>query len=383
MPSAPSPLARFLKLEAASGIVLLVATALALVLANSPLAASYGALWRLPIHLPSFERDLQFWINDGVMTVFFFSVGLEIRKELYDGELSQARRAGLPLVAALGGTVAPAVIYTAFNHGHASVKGWGIPMATDIAFAVGVITLLGRRLPAAIRVLLLALAVIDDVAAILVIALFYSSGFVASGFVIVAVGVALVLLFRRLGAQSPLAYVLPGVVVWGGMYRAGVHPTLAGVLLGLLTPVHSVGGASVVGKLQHALHGWVSFGIMPLFALANAGVTLDTASLGGASARVFAGIALGLVLGKPLGVVGLSWLAARVGLVELPSRVYWRHLWVLGLAAGIGFTMALFIAALAFGESSELKTAKLAVLAASTFCGTAAYLAGRAFRAPS
>lgn len=418
-----APLERFLQVEASAGLVLMAATLLALLWANSSLHELYGSLWHTPLAIRIgswvFERDLHFFINDGLMTVFFFVVGLEIRHELHGGELSQLRRAALPLVAAVGGTLAPAGLFMALNHGRSSAAGWGVPMATDIAFAVGVVTLLGKRVPPAVRVLLLALAVIDDVAAILVIAFFYSSGLEPVGFGVVGLGLVAVLAMQLVGVRSPWAYVLPGVVIWAGTYAAGVHPTLAGVVLGLLTPTTAwLGGpaflsateakvrdlrdlpevaerqllphldainrdrreaVSPVQRLQHALHGWVAYGIMPLFALANAGVRLSSSGLHGDSLWVFAGVALGLVLGKPFGVVGLSWLAARFGLVALPDGIGWRHLLVLGLAAGIGFTMALFIASLAFLRQEHLETAKLAILLASAFSGVAAYLAGRAF----
>src|SRR5262245_8219181 len=236
-----SPVERFLAVEAASGILLVLAAAAALAWANSPWSASYSALWHTPIGLRigafAFERDLHFWINDGLMAVFFFVVGLEIRREIHAGELADLRRAALPLAAALGGMVVPALIYAAFNAGRATLGGWGIPMATDIAFALGVLTLLGARVPTALRILLLALAVIDDVGAILVIALFYSSGIALAGLAAMGAGLLGVLLLQAFGVRSRLAYALPALVVWSGAYAGGVHPTLAGVVLGLLTPV--------------------------------------------------------------------------------------------------------------------------------------------------
>jgi len=416
-----APVERFLAIEAASGIVLLAAAVVALAWANSPWRASYEALWHTAFGLRlgpwSFERDLHFWINDGLMTVFFFVVGLEIRREIHRGELSELRRAALPLAAALGGMVVPALLFAAVNHGRPSAVGWGVPMATDIAFAVGVLALLGKRVPPALRILLLALAVIDDVGAILVIAVFYSGGFAPAGLAIAAAGISLVLGMQRLGVRSPLAYVPPAVLTWAGAYASGVHPTLAGVAVGLMTPARAwFGGAgflataeanlqslrekdphdehelladldeidgarreavSPVVRLIHALHGWVAFGIMPLFALANAGVTLGNARFDGHAARVFLGVTLGLVLGKPLGVVGLSWVASRLGLVVLPRGVGWTQMVVVGLAAGIGFTMALFIAQLAFPPGPLLETAKLAILVGSVLGGLLAYAAGR------
>jgi len=385
-----SPVERFLAIEAASGILLLAAAALALAWANSPWQGSYQALWHTPIGLRlgpwQFERDLHFWINDGLMVIFFFVVGLEIRRELHAGELSEPRRAALPAFAALGGMIAPALIYLAFNGGTPAAAGWGVPMATDIAFAVGVLALLGKRCRPALRVLLLALAVIDDLGAIVVIALFYSSGIQLTGLAIAAAGLLLLLLLQKLGVRASWAYLPAGLVIWAGAYRAGVHPTLAGVVIGLLTPVQVWEGredVSPVDRLQHSLHPWVAYVIMPVFALANAGVTLGAAPLDGPGAPVLLGVALGLVLGKPLGVVALSWLAVRLRLAALPVGVRWLEVLVVGVVAGIGFTMALFIASLAFPDKALLEVAKLGVLAASAVAGLAGIAAGHLLLVPA
>jgi Na+:H+ antiporter, NhaA family len=403
------PVERFLAVEAASGIVLFAAAAVALIWANSAWQPSYAALWHTSLGFRlgpwSFERDLHFWINDGLMAVFFFVVGLEIRREIHQGQLSELRRAALPLVAALGGMLVPALAYLALNHGRASAIGWGVPMATDIAFAVGVLALLGRRAGAAMRILLLALAVIDDVGAILVIAIFYSGGIEPLGLGVFAAGVGAVFALQGLGVRAAAAYALPALVMWGGAYGAGLHPTLAGVALGLLTPVRAwlgrersasrtidtvreYGGSQEVDEQEllahldhigfarreavsplervlHALHGWVAFGILPIFALANAGVPLAAADFNGDGTRVFVGILLGLVVGKPLGILGLSWCAARFGLVVLPRSLGLRHVGLVGGVAGIGFTMALFIAELAFPPGPLLQTAKLSIIVAS------------------
>lgn len=423
-----APVERFLSIEAASGVLLLLVAVVALLWANSPWRHLYSSLWHAPVGLRlgpwSFERDLHFWINDGLMTVFFFVVGLEIRREINRGELSELRRATLPLAAALGGMMTPALIFFAFNQGRPSVAGWGVPMATDIAFAVGVLALLGKRVAPALRILLLALAVIDDVGAILVIALFYASGFSAVGVAIAAAGIAAILIMQKVGVRSPWAYVVPAIVVWSGAYAAGVHPTLAGVIVGLMTPVRAWYGAgrfldvaennvtalrakndpeehdmlphldaldtarreavSPVERLQHSLHGWVAFGIMPLFALANAGVPLGEATFEGDGLRVFLGVTFGLVLGKVVGVLGFSWLARRLRLTALPIGVGWKQLTVVGLCAGIGFTMALFIAQLAFAPGPLLETAKLAILCASAIAGLSSFVIGaRTLRAES
>ncbi|MBI2388749.1 MAG: Na+/H+ antiporter NhaA [Deltaproteobacteria bacterium] len=412
------PIETFLHVQAASGLLLLVATAVALFWANSAWRDGYTRVWHAPVTLgvgPFVHRaSIHFWINDGLMVIFFFVVGLEIRREMYEGELADLRRAALPVAAALGGMIAPAATFFALNAGTPASRGWGVPMATDIAFAVGVLALLGRRVPPAIRVLLLALAIIDDIGAIVVIALFYSSALAWSGLAIVAVGVLAVLILQRFGARNPALYVAPGLVVWLGVLRAGIHPTIAGVILGLLTPARAwfgpegfaevmhdvsarardhvregapaddlrpsldqVGRArrealSPVTRLQAVLHPWVAFGIMPLFALANAGVTLEGFAFDETSFRLVLGVVLGLVVGKPLGIVLAGVVAVRLGIATLPRGVTLRGLTLVGIAAGIGFTMALFIAELAFGEAPILAAARLGVLVAS---GLAALIA--------
>lgn len=378
---------RFLAVEAASGVLLLAATAAALVWANSPWAEGYARLWHTPLGVRgqdfAFERSLEWIVNDGLMVVFFFVVGLEIRREIHAGELSEGRRAALPAVAALGGMLVPAAVYGLVVGGGAGAAGWGVPMATDIAFAVGALTLLGPRVPTALRVLLLSLAVIDDLGAIVVIAAFYSAGLRPLGFVAALVGVGVVLLLRQLGVRSKLAYVPPSVVVWAGVLAAGVHPTIAGVLIGLLTPVRTAPGEaeSPAESLLRSLHPWVAFGIMPLFALANAGVSLRGVKLDAEASRVFSGVVLGLLLGKPLGVMAACWLGVRAGL-SLPSGVSWRHVGVLGAVAAIGFTMSLFIAQLAFHDQQLLKVAKLGVLLASGSALVGSVFLGQTLLAP-
>lgn len=416
-----APVERFLAIEAASGVLLLLVAVVAFAWANSPWRLSYDRIWHAGFGFRlgpwSFEKDLHFWINDGLMTIFFFVVGLEIRQEIHSGELSQLRRAALPLIAALGGVLVPAAIYFMLNQRQASARGWGIPMATDIAFAVGVLALLGKRVPPALRVLLLALAVIDDVGAILVIALFYSSGFATFGFLVLGLGLVGTLAMQMLGVGNSWAYVPLAVVIWAGTYAIGIHPTLAGVVVGLMTPARAWLGpkrflehadksvaaphvqdvdhdramvphldelnragseaVSPVERIQHVLHGWVAFIIMPIFAFANAGVPLGKASFSGDSILVFGGITIGLVVGKPLGILGLSWVGVRLGLAVLPEGVTWRQVSIVGLVGGIGFTMALFIAQLAFSRGTLLETAKLGILVASGVAALVAFLAGR------
>ncbi len=413
---AGKPVERFLRIEAASGIVLLLSAALALLWANSAWSATYAHFWHTPIGLRigefEIQRPLEWFVNDGLMVVFFFVVGLEIRREIQKGELSELRRAALPAIAAFGGMIAPALVYLAVAGGTATRQGWGVPMATDIAFALGVLALMGRRVPAALRVLLLALAVIDDLGAIVVIALFYSGGVSWAGLGIAAIGLASVFVMQFVGVRHKLAYVLPGLVVWAGIYAAGIHPTIAGVLIGLITPtrawlgpdgfaegvgveMHRISAAQslstheLAGALKHvdlarreamspaeslieSLHPWVAFAIMPLFAFANAGVSLAGVTLDGDNARIALGAALGLVLGKPLGVVAACYLALRLRIATLPRGLGAPHLLVLGVVAGIGFTMALFVAQLAFRDAGQLGAAKLGILCAS---GAAAILA--------
>lgn len=417
------PLERFLRIEAASGILLLVAAVLALLWANSPWSSLYTQLWQTPLGLRfgplHFERSLEWFINDALMVLFFFVVGMEIRRELHDGELSEWRRAVLPLAAACGGMVVPALLYLCLAGTPATRSGWGVPMATDIAFAVGVLTLLGKRVPAALRVLLLALAVIDDLGAILVIAAFYSTGIALKGLLLAGAGIAIILVMQRMGIRSKLLYVLPGLLAWAGIYSAGVHPTIAGVLIGLLTPVRAWLGPSgfvhdVQSNLQQllalptqtlstqqlstrlrainrarrealspaealieALHPWVAYAIMPLFALANAGVRLEGLAFGTSTLNVFLGSSVGLLFGKPIGVFAASLLSIKLGFAALPGGLGLRHLIVLGVVAGIGFTMSLFIAQLAFSDAGLLAAAKLGVLSASVTAGLFSILIGQ------
>jgi NhaA family Na+:H+ antiporter len=400
-----SPIQRILAIEAASGIVLLVATAVALAWANV-WSDSYADLWHTPIGGRigpwSYEQPLHFWVNDGLMTIFFFVVGLEIRREIFEGELATFKKAALPLAAAVGGMLVPAAIFAALNVGRAGSAGWAIPMATDIAFAVGVLTLLGSRVPPAQRVLLLALAVIDDIGAIFVIAIFYSTGIAPEGLVIVGAGIGAVLVMRAAGVRAPLLYLAPGLVVWAGFLATGIHPTIGGVLLGMLAPVRPWFGpsgfaattqaqlerlpandraallssldlinqarreaVSPVERLIHGLHPWVAFVVMPIFALANAGVVLGGADFSGDYLWLFAGIVAGLALGKPLGISVASLGASRLGIAARSAEMTRRGVLLVGLVGGIGFTMSLFIAQLAFPPGPLLDTAKLAILVGS------------------
>jgi Na+:H+ antiporter, NhaA family len=375
------PVERFLHVEASSGIVLLAATAIALIWANSAWADSYRQLWHTPVALRvgsfAFERSLEWIVNDVLMAIFFFVVGLEIRREIHQGELSEWRRALLPAAAALGGMIVPAGLYLAVAGGAETHHGWGVPMATDIAFALGVLALLGRRVPPALRVLLLALAVIDDLGAILVIALFYSGPINGAGLFAAALSLGAILLLQATGVRRMLVYALPAFGVWAGVYAAGVHPTIAGVIVGLVTPVRAWRApTSPADDLIEALHPWVAFAIMPCFALANAGVSLAGLQLGEASTGVAVGVGVGLVLGKPIGVLVASFVTVKLGAAVLPRGLGMGHMLVLGIVAGIGFTMALFVAQLAFARADLLAAAKLGVLVASAVAGVVGLAVG-------
>ncbi len=426
---ARGPVGHFLHMEASGGIVLLFAAAIALWWANSAWSHSYHDLWHSPIAMSAggwqASFNLHFLINEGLMTVFFLVVGMEIKREIVEGELSDLRRASVPIAGAIGGMLAPALIYFVLNPSPPASAGWGVPMATDIAFAVGVMSLLGRRVPAAMRILLLALAIIDDLGAILVIAIFYTADFQIAGLGIAAVGCAVLLLWRRAGLRPGAVYLLPLLIVWIGLYVAGVHPTLAGVIVGLATPVRPwlssaqfiVSAKQSVADFESAsnegddqsimaaitrlnfaarealspivrgvdqMHIWVAFGIMPLFALANAGVDLGGVDLGMPGAlKLVIGISLGLALGKPIGVMLLSWLLVKSKFASLPKGLGWAHILVVGLSAGIGFTMAIFIAELAFqGQPQHLGLAKLAILLGTAGAAIVGIIVGRVLLEP-
>ncbi len=421
---------RFMHIEAVSGVTLLVAAAAALVWANSPWAATYHALWHTPLSIGIgdfvFSRSLHFWINDALMTVFFLVVGMEVRREIHYGALASVKLASLPIIAAIGGVVVPALIYVSVNSRPPLIDGWAVPTATDIAFAVGMLAILGRSVPPGVRILLLALAIIDDIAAVLIIALFYSGGLDTAGLLVAALGILAVIGLQRIGIGSAYAYILPGAVIWIGLLQTGAHPTLAGVVLGLMTPVlpgrtrepaidaamravsdcarrlSGVGGETgplaqplrelrlaqrdlqaPVVRVGAALHPWVAYGIMPLFALANAGVTLDAVDLGAPGAvAVIGGVVAALALGKPAGILLASWIAVRLGLCRLPPGVTWAGVLLMGLLAGIGFTMSIFIANLAFTDETLLAAAKLGVLLASTLAAILGLVYGATFLHP-
>jgi NhaA family Na+:H+ antiporter len=354
------PFVHFLKTESASGIVLLACTAVALVLANSPWSAAYAQFWHTPVGVFALREPLEFWVNDGLMTIFFFVVGLEIKRELVTGELREPRKAVLPVVAALGGMLVPALIYLSIERGGPGHAGWGIPVATDIAFVVGFLALLGRRVPFGLKILLLSLAIADDIGAVIVIAVAYSGDLSLVALGLGGAGFGAVCVLRWVGVRWLAVYAVVAVGIWLAFLNSGVHPTVAGVLLGLLTPAR--GSFAPLERLERTLHPWVAFGIMPIFALANAGVSIQPADL---QSPVAHAVAAGLILGKPLGIALSSWGAVKLGLARLPGGVNWHVLVGAGSLAGIGFTMSLFIAQLALPDNL-LDAGKIGVLAGST-----------------
>ncbi len=375
------PIVEFFETEASGGIVLILATVAALMWANSGWRASYFDLWHTTVGLSwgdaRFKLSLHHWINDGLMALFFFYVGLEIKREVLSGELASAKKAALPAMAALGGMLVPAAFYAALNFRGDGAPGWGVPMATDIAFAIGVLMLLGDRVPLGLKVFLTALAVVDDLGAVVVIAIFYTAELAAGSLLLGFAVLAALFGLARLGVTRRWVYVLGGFAVWIFFLRSGVHATVAGVLTAMAVPHR---GTSLLQDLEHGLGPWVSYCIMPVFALANAGVEIDASAIGRLILQpVPLGVILGLVLGKQIGILGFSWLAVKLGWASLPEGVGWRRVHGAAVLGGIGFTMSLFIANLAFGEGGLLEPAKMGILAGSlisAILGAAVLLAG-------
>jgi len=374
------PLQEFLRESTSSSWVLVAAVAVALVWVNSPWGASYDRLWSTPlvVHIGGLTigSDLAFWISSGLMTFFFLVVGLEIKREVTIGELRRPQAVALPAIAAVGGMVVPALLYLAIAHGPAG-RGWGVPIATDIALALGALALAARHAPAALKPLLLTLAIVDDIGAIVVIALFYSHGGRPLALVAALLVVAAVIVLEWLHVRATVVFIGLGVLLWVACDQAGIHPTIAGVVMGLLTPVHARPDEEVapLARTEHLLLPWTSFLIVPLFALSSAGVHLSPATVSAALGGVVAaGVFVGLVIGKPIGVVAASLLARRTGVGEAPAEVGTRALVGLGATAGIGFTVGLFIAELAFpAEPLLLAEAKIGLLTASVVAGALGY----------
>ncbi len=421
------PFKTFARVEASGGILLLVCTIIAMILANSPLAEAYHHFWEVPVTIGAgtyhLTESLHHWINDGLMTVFFFVVGLEIKRELMVGELANPRQAALPIAGAIGGMIFPAIIYIFFNYGIEGKSGWGIPMATDIAFALGVITLMGKRVPLGLKVFLVALAIVDDLGAVLVIALFYTSNIswlmlgAAAAVYIVMIGMNLI------GIRQPIPYAILGFFLWLAFLKSGVHATISGVISAFIIPTfitcdpasfykrsmcslenfresstgekegttaltnHDQLNAldqikenlenmlSPMHRLEHQLHPVTTFFIMPVFALANAGITLEGDLFGLLLKPVSVGIILGLVLGKQIGITFFSWLSVKLGIASLPPQVSWKELYGTAWLGGIGFTMSLFVANLAFpGQEELLINGKIGILTASLLAGTIGFI---------
>ena len=369
------PIEAFVRIEGSGGIALLVAVIAAVVWVNLPAGETYHDAWDWgrTIDVASVSRSVSVhaFVNDGLMAVFFYVVGLEIKRELVEGELNTPRRAALPAIAAAGGMIVPALIFTAFNAGSTGAHGWGVPMATDIAFAIGVMALLGTRVPFALKVFLLALAIADDLGAIAVIAVFYS-GEIHVVALLVGIGcLAAVAVALRYGIDAWPLYLALGIGAWLGVLESGVHATIAGVALGFLTSARcKPGGESALDRIERMLHPWVSYLVVPVFALANAGVAVSSDALHAAvTSRIALGAGLGLLLGKPAGIVGAAWLAVRLGFGDLPHGVRWAHMAGAGMLGGIGFTVSLFITGLAFDDPGVVTDAKIGIFAASMASG--------------
>jgi Na+:H+ antiporter, NhaA family len=372
----------FLKTEAAGGVVLMFAAVLALVWANSPLVWIYNDLLHLQVGARvgplALEKDLLHWINDGLMAIFFLLVGLEIKREVKAGELSSPSRAMLPALAAFGGMAAPALIYVLFNIGAPeNLRGWAIPAATDIAFAVGVLALLGSRVPSSLRIFLLALAIIDDLGAIIIIALFYTADLNVTALGLAGAAMAVLIILNLAGVRRLQPYLIIGAVMWVCVLKSGVHATLAGVVTAFAIPLTGGGegedAATPLETLEHALHPWVAFAVMPIFALANAGVPLAGLSLDSFLQPIPLGIALGLFLGKQLGVFGMAWAAVRAGWCAMPHGASWGQVYGVSIITGIGFTMSLFIGNLAFTGEEHAVAVRLGVLGGSLLSAVVGY----------
>ncbi|MEQ8823077.1 MAG: Na+/H+ antiporter NhaA [Filomicrobium sp.] len=379
----PGGLGKFLSGDALGGVLLIVATFLALIFSNTSLATIYGWLLstQITVAISTFviDKPLLLWINDGLMAVFFLLVGLELKREVLEGELSDRSRATLPVIAAIGGIVVPALIYVGFNYNDpTAINGWAIPAATDIAFALGILALLGSRVPVALKIFLLAVAIIDDLAAIIIIAVFYTAELSMASLAVSAVGVAVLAALNMFKVARLTPYILVGVVVWAFLLKSGVHATLAGVVTALFVPhlprTGDASGETVLMRTEHDLKPWVLLGIMPIFAFANAGVALFNLSPSDLFGPVSLGIALGLFVGKQVGIMGFVWMAVALGLAKLPKGVNWQMMHGAALLAGIGFTMSLFIGTLAFPGSAEAASVRVGVLTGSILSGVAGYL---------
>jgi Na+:H+ antiporter, NhaA family len=360
----------FFNSEKAGGLILVFVTILSLILANSPWKVNFIGFWNFDFA----GHSVTHWINDGLMTVFFLLIGLELEREIYTGELSNIKKASLPVFAALGGMLIPFGLYLSLNFGTNTQSGAGIPMATDIAFAIGILSLLGNRVPSSLKIFLTALAVIDDLGAIIIIAIFYTTGLVFLN-LFIALGIfALLLVLNRMKVRNLIPYLFGGVVMWYFMLHSGVHSTITGVLLAFAIPFGDGGEKSPSFILQHFLHKPVAFIILPVFALANTCINIDNNWLSGISSNYSIGIIVGLIIGKPLGISLFSYLAVSLGLSKIPADINWKHIFGAGLLGGIGFTMSIFITLLAFNNPEVINGSKIAILSASLISGILGYL---------
>ncbi|OOV17577.1 Na+/H+ antiporter NhaA [Flavobacterium sp. LM4] len=368
----------FFRSSSSGGIILLIFVIISLFIANSGWSDSFKEILNLNLGFNTDSVHLRYpvllWINDGLMAIFFLLVGLEIKREIIEGELSSFSQAALPVLAAVGGVIVPALIYAFFNGGNSmTAKGWGIPMATDIAFALGILSLLGSKVPPGLKIFLAALAIVDDLIAILVIAIFYSSelnflylGYAGALFI-------MLIIFNRFGIKNLFFYLIPGFVIWYFIHHSGIHATIAGVLVAMTIPTNEDDTESTLEKLEHALTRPVNFIIMPIFALVNTNITFESTMIEGLSSNLGLGIVLGLFLGKPIGIFVMSWLSVKLRIAELPESTTWMHVLGLGLLGGIGFTMSIFIALLSFGDVMHQNEAKFAILIASTIAGISGF----------
>lgn len=380
-PTAANALRDFMKLESAGGILLLLAALLAMVIANSPLGSLYGVLLDTTVAVQvgtlTISKPLLLWINDGLMAIFFFLIGLEIKREFMEGELSSLSQVVLPGMGAIGGMLVPAAIYVWFNWGDGkALDGWAIPVATDIAFALALLTVFGNRVSVALKVFLLTLAIFDDLAAIVIIAIFYSGDLSVTALLVAAVALTVAVLFNIFGVKRTSAYILLGVVLWIAVLKSGVHATLAGVLIALCVPMRDAKGQSPLRDLEHDLHGPVAFAILPIFAFANAGLSLSGMSVTDLAHPVTLGVILGLVIGKPIGILIFVGAAVALRFAELPKNVTWAQLLGVAFTCGIGFTMSLFIAGLAFehGSGDYFSGDRLGILVGSILSALLGYL---------
>lgn len=365
---------KFFRAEQTGGVLLLICVAISLIIANTSAKDSFVQFLDTKLGFGPINYSILAWINDALMAIFFLLVGLEIKRELLEGELSSIKSASLPVIAALGGMLVPATLYFLINRNQPTAAGWGIPMATDIAFALAIIAMLGKNVPPSLKIFLAALAIVDDLGAILVIAIFYTNQ-IHFEYLAISAGILLLLgLMNYFGVKRLVFYLIPGVLLWYCIHHSGIHATIAGVLLAFTIPTNQTDSESPLEKLEHALTTPVNYGIMPLFALANTNITFQSGMPGGLLSSLGLGIVIGLFVGKTIGVTLFSWLAVKLKCAALPTGAGWKHILGLGMLAGIGFTMSIFIALLSFSEATHVAEAKFAILTASVLSGVVGYV---------